>query len=76
MTFFIFSFFLKSLQKCKQNPIELGPLIRRCDRKLLMYAKYSQNKPLSEHILSEHFGYFREIQMKLTHKLDVSKFIS
>lgn len=66
------SFFLKSLQKCIQNTIELGPLIKRCERKLHMYVIYCQNKPVSEHIVAEHLGYFEEIRQKLKHKLVVS----
>ncbi|XP_055319895.1 kalirin isoform X8 [Sitodiplosis mosellana] len=62
-------FFLKSLQKCIQNSIELGPLIKRCERKLHMYVIYCRNKPVSEHIVAEHFGYFEEIRSKLKHKL-------
>lgn len=69
---FICSFFLKSLQRCIHNTIELGPLIKRCERKLHMYVIYCQNKPVSEHIIAEHFGYFEEIRLKLKHKLNVS----
>lgn len=69
---FLCSFFLKSLQKCIQNSIELGPLIKRCERKLHMYVIYCRNKPVSEHIVAEHLGYFEEIRSKLKHKLVVS----
>lgn len=37
-----------------------------------MYVVYCQNKPVSEHIVSEHLGYFDEIRQKLKHKLLVS----
>lgn len=37
-----------------------------------MYVIYCQNKPVSEHIVAEHFGYFEEIRLKLKHKLVVS----
>lgn len=37
-----------------------------------MYVKYCQNKPVSEHILAEHLDYFKDIQMKLKHRLGVS----
>lgn len=39
-----------------------------------MYVKYCQNKPVSEHILAEHLDYFKDIQMKLKHRLGVSFF--
>lgn len=64
---------MKSLQKCIQSSVELGPLIKRCERKLHMYVIYCQNKPVSEHIVAEHLGYFEEIRSKLRHKLLVSK---
>uniref|UniRef100_A0A182QU50 DH domain-containing protein n=1 Tax=Anopheles farauti TaxID=69004 RepID=A0A182QU50_9DIPT len=61
--------FLKSLQKCLQNPYELGPLIKRSERKLHMYVVYCQNKPVSEHIVQEHMSYFDELRLKLKYKL-------
>ncbi|XP_031622402.1 kalirin isoform X2 [Contarinia nasturtii] len=62
-------FFLKSLKNCIQNSVELGPLIKRCERKLHMYVIYCRNKPVSEHIVAKHLGYFEEIRLKLKHKL-------
>ncbi|EAT47516.1 AAEL001393-PA, partial [Aedes aegypti] len=61
--------FLKSLQKCQLNPHELGPLIKRSERKLHMYVVYCQNKPVSEHIVQEHMSYFDELRLKLKYKL-------
>lgn len=40
-----------------------------------MYVIYCQNKPVSEHIVAEHLGYFEEIRLKLKHKLVVSIYI-
>lgn len=70
--FFTFSIFLKTLHNCIQNPSELSAIIKRSERKLHMYVVYCQNKPVSEHIVSEHLGYFDEIRQKLKHKLLVS----
>lgn len=61
--------FLKALQRCQQNPHELGPLIKRSERKLHMYVVYCQNKPVSEHIVQEHMSYFDELRLKLKYKL-------
>lgn len=47
-------------------------MIKRSERKLHMYVIYCQNKPVSEHIVAEHLGYFEEIRQKLKHKLFVS----
>lgn len=62
-------YFLKSLQKCLLTPAELGPLIKRSERKLHMYVVYCQNKPVSEHIAQEHMNYFDELRLKLRYKL-------
>lgn len=37
-----------------------------------MYVVYCQNKPVSEHIVAEHLGYFDELRNMLGHKLVVS----
>lgn len=70
--FSFLSIFLKSLQNCVQNPCELSAIINRNRAKLRMYVVYCQNKPVSEHIVQEHFSYFEEIKKKLEHKLLVS----
>ncbi|XP_040567429.1 triple functional domain protein isoform X3 [Lepeophtheirus salmonis] len=63
-------FFSKNLEKCIQNPIELGNLFKKYDRKFQMYVVYCQNKPKSEYIVSEYIDtYFEEIRMKLGFKL-------
>lgn len=67
------STFLKSLQECLETPTKLGPLIENFENNFhVMYVKYCQNKPVSEHILAEHLDYFKEIQKKLDHRLGVS----
>lgn len=63
---------MKTLLNCIQNPSELSAIIKRSERKLHMYVVYCQNKPVSEHIVSEHLSYFDEIRLKLKHKLLVS----
>lgn len=70
--FSLHSFFLKSLYTCIENPSELAPVVKKSERKLHMYVVYCQNKPVSEHIVTEHVGYFDEIRQKLKHKLLVS----
>ncbi|XP_055846907.1 triple functional domain protein isoform X2 [Episyrphus balteatus] len=64
--------FLKALQRCIKTPSELGPMIKRYERKFHMYIVYCQNKPVSEHIVSEHVMYFDQIRQKLKHRLDLS----
>lgn len=66
------SYFVKALQRCIKTPSELGPMIKRYERKFHMYINYCRNKPVSEHIVSEHVMYFEQIRQKLKHRLDVS----
>lgn len=69
---FVFSFFLKALRRCVDQPAELGSLFRRYERKLHMYVVYCQNKPVSEFIVSEYLDtYFDELRQKLGHKLQL-----
>lgn len=68
----VYSHFFKNLQPCLHNPANLGPLIEKSRVKLRQYIIYCQNKPVSEHIVAEHFNYFEEIRNKLKHKLVVS----
>ncbi|XP_043215264.1 kalirin-like isoform X2 [Amphibalanus amphitrite] len=61
--------FLKALERCIDNPAELGPLFKRYERKLHMYVVYCENKPKSEYIVSEHIDtYFEELRKLLNHK--------
>lgn len=70
--FYCHSFLLGELRKCQKEPEALGPLFRRCERKLHMYVIYCQNKPMSEIIVSEYIStYFEELRQKMGHKLQV-----
>jgi triple functional domain protein len=62
--------FLKNLEKCIENPVDLGKLFKRYEVKFRMYVVYCQNKPKSEYIVSEHIDtYFEEIRLKHGFKL-------
>ncbi|XP_049818825.1 kalirin isoform X2 [Aethina tumida] len=64
--------FLKSLKTAITNPVELGQLFKRYERKLNMYVVYCKNKPVSEYIVSEHIDtYFEELRVKFGHKLQL-----
>ena len=56
-----FSFFLKNLEKSIDNPVDLGNLFKKYDRKFQMYVVYCQNKPKSEFIVSEHIDTYFEV---------------
>ena len=57
----ICSYFLKNLQKSIENPVELGNLFKKYDRKFQMYVVYCQNKPKSEFIVSEYIDSYFEV---------------
>ncbi|XP_056154644.1 triple functional domain protein isoform X2 [Lampris incognitus] len=59
-------FFLGELQKCLEEPDRLGPLFVKQERRLNMYVVYCQNKPKSEHIVSEYIDtYFEDLKQRL-----------
>ncbi|OTF77411.1 hypothetical protein BLA29_013811, partial [Euroglyphus maynei] len=51
-------YFLPELNRCVEEPIRLGKIFRKYERRLHMYVVYCQNKPLSEAVVSDHFEFF------------------
>ncbi|XP_065568426.1 triple functional domain protein-like isoform X2 [Artemia franciscana] len=65
--------FLAALEKCVENPADLGPLFKKHERKFMMYVVYCQNKPKSEFIVSEYIDtYFEDLRQRLGHRLTVA----
>lgn len=66
-------YFLQELQQCLDDPDWLAQLFIKHERRLHMYVVYCQNKPKSEHVVSE-FGdsYFEELRQQLGHRLQLS----
>ncbi|CAI5690107.1 unnamed protein product [Oreochromis niloticus] len=66
-------FFLRELEKCLEDPDRLGPLFLKQERRLNMYVVYCQNKPKSEHIVSEYIDtYFEDLKQRLGHRLQIT----
>uniref|UniRef100_A0A8C2BG76 non-specific serine/threonine protein kinase n=1 Tax=Cyprinus carpio TaxID=7962 RepID=A0A8C2BG76_CYPCA len=66
-------FFLSELEKCLEDPDRLAPLFIRQERRLHMYIVYCQNKPKSEHIVSEYIDtYFEDLKQRLGHRLQIT----
>lgn len=66
-------FFLGELEKCLEDPDRLGPLFVKQERRLHMYIVYCQNKPKSEHIVSEYIDtYFEDLKQHLGHRLQIT----
>ncbi|XP_013864658.1 triple functional domain protein [Austrofundulus limnaeus] len=65
--------FLRELEKCLEDPDRLGPLFLKQERRLTMYVIYCQNKPKSEHIVSEYIDtYFEDLKQRLGHRLQIT----
>ncbi|XP_069614679.1 rho guanine nucleotide exchange factor 25 isoform X2 [Ranitomeya imitator] len=66
-------YFLGELQKCLEDPNLLAHLFIKHERRLHMYVVYCQNKPKSEHIVSEYIDtYFEELRQQLSHRLQLN----
>ncbi|CAN9511658.1 unnamed protein product [Ophioblennius macclurei] len=66
-------YFLGELEKCVGDPDTLAQLFIKHERRLHMYVVYCQNKPKSEHIVSEYIEtYFEEIRQQLGHRLQLN----
>ncbi|XP_023613779.1 rho guanine nucleotide exchange factor 25 isoform X2 [Myotis lucifugus] len=66
-------YLLGELQRCLKDPDWLAQLFIKHERRLHMYVVYCQNKPKSEHVVSE-FGdsYFEELRQQLGHRLQLN----
>ncbi|KAM3929732.1 triple functional domain protein isoform 1-T1 [Leptodactylus fuscus] len=66
-------FFMGELEKCLGEPERLAPLIVKHERRLHMYIVYCQNKPNSEHIVSEYIDtYFEDLKQRLGHRIQLT----
>ncbi|XP_053570468.1 triple functional domain protein isoform X2 [Bombina bombina] len=66
-------FFLGELERCLDEPERLATLFVKHERRLHMYIVYCQNKPKSEHIVSEYIDtYFEDLKQRLGHRLQLT----
>ncbi|XP_061470664.1 rho guanine nucleotide exchange factor 25 isoform X3 [Rhineura floridana] len=66
-------YLLRQLERCLENPDLLAELFIKHERRLHMYVVYCQNKPKSEHIVSEFIDtYFEELKQELGHRLQLN----
>lgn len=66
-------YFLGELEKCVSDPDSLAQLFIKHERRLHMYVVYCQNKPKSEHIVSEYIEtYFEDLRQQLGHRLQLN----
>ncbi|XP_061583575.1 rho guanine nucleotide exchange factor 25 isoform X1 [Cololabis saira] len=66
-------YFLGELEKCVNDPDSLAQLFIKHERRLHMYVVYCQNKPKSEHVVSEYIEtYFEDLRQQLGHRLQLN----
>ncbi|XP_069010863.1 rho guanine nucleotide exchange factor 25 isoform X1 [Embiotoca jacksoni] len=66
-------YFLGELEKCVGDPDSLAKLFIKHERRLHMYVVYCQNKPKSEHLVSEYIEtYFEDLRIQLGHRLQLN----
>ncbi|XP_041837152.1 rho guanine nucleotide exchange factor 25 isoform X2 [Melanotaenia boesemani] len=66
-------YFLGELEKCVGDPDSLAQLFIKHERRLHMYVVYCQNKPKSEHIVSEYIEtYFEDLRQQMGHRLQLN----
>ncbi|XP_053289185.1 triple functional domain protein [Pleuronectes platessa] len=66
-------FFLGELERCLEDPDRLATLFVKQERRLHMYIVYCQNKPKSEHIVSEYIDtYFEDLKQRMGHRLQIT----
>ncbi|XP_056129245.1 rho guanine nucleotide exchange factor 25 isoform X2 [Lampris incognitus] len=66
-------YFLGELENCVSEPDRLADLFIKHERRLHMYVVYCQNKPKSEHIVSEYIdSYFEDLRQQLGHRLQLN----
>ncbi|KAM9785529.1 LOW QUALITY PROTEIN: rho guanine nucleotide exchange factor 25 [Neosynchiropus ocellatus] len=66
-------YFLAELERSLAEPERLAQLFIKHERRLHMYVVYCQNKPKSEHIVSEYIEtYFEELRQQLGHRLQLN----
>ncbi|XP_077386007.1 rho guanine nucleotide exchange factor 25 isoform X2 [Festucalex cinctus] len=67
------SYFLGELEKCVADPDTLAQLFIKHERRLHMYVVYCQNKPKSEHVVSEFIEtFFEDLRQQLGHRLQLN----
>ncbi|KAK1901125.1 Rho guanine nucleotide exchange factor 25 [Dissostichus eleginoides] len=66
-------YFLGELEKCVCDPDSLAKLFIKHERRLHMYVVYCQNKPKSEHVVSEYIeNFFEDLRQQLGHRLQLN----
>lgn len=55
--------FLRELEQCENNPLQVGQIFLKYDKKFYLYALYNKNKPKSDSLLSEYGSSFFKVSI-------------
>ncbi|KAJ8979827.1 hypothetical protein NQ317_014958, partial [Molorchus minor] len=68
--------FLNELEECENNPLQVGHIFLKYDKKFYLYALYNKNKPKSDSLMSEYgTQFFRSKQLDLGDKMDLASYL-
>ncbi|XP_072400076.1 puratrophin-1-like isoform X3 [Diabrotica undecimpunctata] len=68
--------FLNELEECINNPLQVGQIFLKYDKRFYLYALYNKNKPKSDSLMSEYgSAFFRSKQIELADKMDLASYL-
>ncbi|RZB62213.1 pleckstrin -likey domain-containing family G member 4B-like [Asbolus verrucosus] len=70
--------FLRELEGCESNPLQVGQIFLKHDKKFYLYALYNKNKPKSDSLMSEYGSLFFKAsskQIELKDKMDLASYL-
>ncbi|KAG5886772.1 hypothetical protein JTB14_032264 [Gonioctena quinquepunctata] len=68
--------FLNELEECISNPLQVGQIFLKYDKRFYLYALYNKNKPKSDSLMSEYGSlFFKSKQMELEDKMDLASYL-
>ncbi|XP_008197482.2 puratrophin-1 isoform X1 [Tribolium castaneum] len=68
--------FLHELEGCESNPLQVGQIFLKHDKKFYLYALYNKNKPKSDSLMSEYGSlFFKSKQLELKDRMDLASYL-
>lgn len=68
--------FLNELEECINNPLQVGQIFLKYDKRFYLYALYNKNKPKSDSLMSEYgSSFFKSKQLELGDKMDLASYL-
>lgn len=65
--------FLRELEQCENNPLQVGQIFLKYNKKFYLYALYNKNKPKSDSLLSEYGTAFFKVTFQAINVRHYSK---